>query len=329
MPMKKVEKIMIPFRNKSVNDRSFKTMEGIQPETRGSKHGIRNTQHASRDSKPATRTPDRATRNAQRETRTPYATIRNPKSEIRNRRTGNANRGNWWCINLGIIDYREAWNLQTDIVEARNNGILDAETILMLEHPAVFTLGRRGGAENLLVSESFLKKSGIAVTQVERGGNITYHGPGQLVVYPIVDLATAKVSVVEFVEALEEVMLRTVEAWGIKAERNPVNRGIWVNDKKLGSIGIALRKGVSFHGLALNVNLDLTPFSWIQPCGLQGVYMTSMKQELSAEVSMPDVRKVLKEKFESVLGVQFIDKNWSELMGNLKSQKNEQTTMRV
>jgi lipoate-protein ligase B len=126
--------------------------------------------------------------------------------------------------------------------------------------------------------------------------------------------------VVEFVNALEEVMLQTVEIWGIKAERNSVNRGIWIGNQKLGSIGIALRRGVSFHGLALNVNLDLTPFTWIQPCGLKGVQMASMKQELAGEVAMPDVRKVIKNKFESVLGIQFVDKNGSELMGVLKTK---------
>jgi lipoate-protein ligase B len=207
-----------------------------------------------------------------------------------------------------MVDYQKAWKLQTDMVEARNNKVIDTDMILILEHPPVFTLGRRGGTENLLVSEVFLEQSGIAVTQVERGGNITYHGPGQLVVYPIVDLEAAGISVVEFVEALEQVMLRIVDVWGIKAERNSVNRGIWVGDKKMGSIGIALRKGISFHGLALNVNLDLTPFSWIQPCGLQGVSMTSMEQELSGEVSMPEVRKVLVEKFESVFEVALLSR---------------------
>ena len=258
--------------------------------------------------------------NAKRAIRTSYPTIRNPQSEIRNRRARTADRGSWswWCIDLDTVDYDDAWKLQTDIVAARNNKAIDTDMILMLEHPAVFTLGRRGGAENLLVSESFLEKSGIAVTQVERGGNITYHGPGQLVVYPIVNLEAAKISVVDFVEALENVMLQTINVWGIDAERNPVNRGIWVGDKKIGSIGIALRKGVSFHGLALNVNLDLTPFSWIQPCGLQGVRMTSMKQELSGQVSMPDVRNVLRKKFESVFGVQIVSSSIATLRDTLE-----------
>ena len=221
---------------------------------------------------------------------------------------------------LGLIEYREAWKMQTDLVDARMKNEFSSDVVLFLEHPAVFTLGRRGGDENLLISESFLEKSGISVVQVERGGNITYHGPGQLVVYPIMDLHTARIGVVEFVEALEKVMLKTVAFWGIKAEQSSANRGIWVGDKKLGSIGIALRKGVSFHGLALNVNLDLLPFSWIQPCGLQNIQMTSMKQESSREISMNKVRESIKENFESVFGMQPIDINWSELKVILKNK---------
>lgn len=231
----------------------------------------------------------------------------------------NADRGHWWIIDLGQIDYDKAWKLQTDIVGARNRGELNADIILVLEHPAVFTLGRRGGNENLLVSEAFLEESGIAVTQVERGGNITYHGPGQLVVYPIINLEAARMSVVDFVHALEEVMLQTAEVWGIKAGRNSTNHGIWVGNLKLGSLGIALRKGISFHGLALNVNLDLTPFTWIQPCGLQGVQMTSMAKELSNEISMSKVREVIKEKFQLIFGIQLVNKNRSELINTLTS----------
>ena len=226
-----------------------------------------------------------------------------------------------YSADLGLMDYREAWKLQTDLVDARIKKDVSSDVVLFLEHPAVYTLGRRGGDENLLVSESFLEKSGISVVQVERGGNITYHGPGQLVVYPIMDLQTARIGVVEFVEALEKVMLKTVALWGIKAKRSSANRGIWVGDKKLGSIGVALRKGISFHGLALNVDLDLLPFSWIQPCGLQDVQMTSMKLELSRDVSMINVQKKLKENFNLVFKMHFVDKSLSELKGILGNQK--------
>jgi lipoate-protein ligase B len=271
---------------------------------------------AGRNAKPAPRIPHPAPR-------IPHPATRTAQPEPRNAQHA------WWCIDLGTVDYQKAWKLQTDTVAARNNKVIDTDMILMLEHPPVFTLGRRGGTENLLVSEAFLDQSGIAVTQVERGGNITYHGPGQLVVYPIVDLEAAGISVVEFVEALEQVMLRTVEAWGIKAERNSVNRGIWVGDKKMGSIGIALRKGISFHGLALNVNLDLTPFSWIQPCGLQGVRMTSMEQEISGKVSMRKMRKVIKEQMQVVFGAALVSKSEISLLNVIKAQTSEQSTINV
>ena len=181
----------------------------------------------------------------------------------------------------------------------------------------MFTLGRRGGLDNLVVSEAFLKKSGIPVVHVERGGYITYHGPGQLVVYPIINLQARRIGVNEFVEAMEEVMLRTVGAWGLSANRNPMNRGIWIGNKKMGSIGIALRKGISFHGLALNVNLELTPFTWIQPCGLENVTMTSMQQELNKAVTMGQVSNALAHQFESVFGIELQTKPLLELQTQL------------
>jgi len=187
-------------------------------------------------------------------------------------------------------------------------------------HPPVFTLGRRGGLNNLTVSEAFLEKEGISVVQVERGGDITFHGPGQLVVYPIIDLRAARLGVVDYVTALEEVMIRTAVDWGIRAERNPKNRGVWVGDWKLGSIGVAIRRGVSFHGLAFNVNTSLMPFSWIHPCGLENTEMTSLMHELSREVSMNQVRNAARHHFEAVFGVELVAKNLSELLDLVERQ---------
>lgn len=218
----------------------------------------------------------------------------------------------WLNIDFDRIDYQEAWDLQSNLITARKTGLLKNDIVLFLEHPPVFTLGRRGGRECLLVSEEFLEKSGVQVIQVERGGNITFHGPGQLVAYPIVDLQRARIKVVDFVNDLEEVMLRTAAHWGIAAERNSANRGIWLGPHKMGSIGIAVRRGISFHGLALNVQTDLTPFSWIQPCGLKDVGMTTMQQETAQKLSMQQVRTVLKKQFESVFGIKFVPKELYE-----------------
>jgi lipoate-protein ligase B len=225
----------------------------------------------------------------------------------------------WLCIELPVIGYKEAWKLQGDLVAARKDKTIDTNVILFLEHPPVFTLGRRGGLNNLTVSEDFLEKAGIPVIRVERGGDITFHGPGQLVVYPIIDLNVARLRVVDYVENLEEVMIRTALDWGIEAERNPINRGVWVGNNKLGNIGIAMRRGVCFHGISFNVNPSLEPFGWINPCGLKGVGATSMEQELSRKVSMNQVRETVKRHFEAFFGAELVMTSLSKLQDLLGS----------
>jgi lipoyl(octanoyl) transferase len=185
-----------------------------------------------------------------------------------------------WIVDLKVMDYQEAYDLQQRISDAKTGGLFDPDVVLVLEHLPVFTLGKRGGSENLRVDTSFLQDRGIPVVPTRRGGNITYHGPGQLVVYPIVDIARAKIGVADFVNILEETMIMTCRTFDIDAERNPKNHGIWVGSNKIGSIGLSVKHGVCHHGLALNVNLDMEPFSWINPCGLAGVGMTSMVREL-------------------------------------------------
>lgn len=206
----------------------------------------------------------------------------------------------WLCADFSILSYKEAWDLQVELVDARRSGIIPANILLLLEHPPVFTLGRRGGRENLTVSEDCLQKLGIPIMHVERGGNITFHGPGQLVGYPIMDLHATQLTLTGYVECLEEVMIRTASHWGVEAGRNTVNRGVWVGNRKLGSVGIAVRRGITFHGFALNVNLSLEPFSWINPCGLQGIAMTSLELELSHEVSMTEAREQIKRDIETI-----------------------------
>ncbi len=231
----------------------------------------------------------------------------------------------WLCIDLPAMGYREAWNLQTDLVAARKDKIIDTNVILLLEHPPVFTVGRRGGLNNLAVSEDFLKKTGIPVIQVERGGNITFHGPGQLVMYPIINLQVARLSVVDYVEYLEEVMIRTAADWGINAERNSINRGVWVGKNKLGSIGIAIRRGICFHGIAFNINLSLKPFGWMNPCGLPDIGMTSMERELSRNVSVNEVRESVKRHVAAVFGVELVMTDLLELQSILATDPHRHT----
>jgi lipoate-protein ligase B len=219
----------------------------------------------------------------------------------------------WYCVELPLMDYSAVWHLQTGLVEARKKRIIEHDIVLLLEHPAVFTLGRSGGKENLKVSESFLKRSGTQMVHVERGGSITYHGPGQLVGYPIVDLNRFRLKVVDYVESLEEVMIRTAAKWGIIAERNPTNRGVWVGGNKLGSIGVAVRRGISFHGFALNVSVALEPFCWINPCGLKNIGMTSFEKELTHPVSIRHVRQTVKRSMQNVFDVKFVSTTLSQL----------------
>jgi len=209
----------------------------------------------------------------------------------------------WYCVSLPPTDYCRVWHLQKELVAARKAKTIDADTVLVLEHPPVFTFGRRGGIENLTVPQTFLEKSGVGLFQVERGGSITFHGPGQLVVYLIMDLHRAGIGVTDYVTRLEEIMLRTAADWGIAARRHALNRGIWVDLKKMGSVGIAVRHGITFHGLALNVNLSLDPFNWIHPCGLKGIQVTSLAKESAQNVSIGRVRTSVQRHIESVFNV--------------------------
>jgi len=214
--------------------------------------------------------------------------------------------------------FTRAHELQLEILEARIAGNLKTDTVLLLEHPAVFTMGRRGGYDNLKVSTSFLADSGIRLHHIERGGDITFHGPGQLVLYPVMNLKATGFGVLGFVEKLEEVMVRTAADWGITATRDPRNRGVWVDNNKMGSIGIAVRRGVAFHGMALNVDLSLEPFSWINPCGLAGIGVTSMNLEGEKPAAVGEVKTVLKKHFEDVFSVIFLDIDINSLKTMMK-----------
>lgn len=219
----------------------------------------------------------------------------------------------WFCVDLPTIAYTEAWTLQGRLVTARKKNTLDKDLVLVLEHPPVFTMGRRGGLNNLKVSEARVEAAGIPVIQVERGGDITFHGPGQLIMYPIVDLQKARLTVTDYVKNLEEIMILVARDYGVEAERNPRNRGVWVGAKKLGSIGVAIRKGICFHGMALNVNPSLELFHWIHPCGLQDVGITSIVEEGKIEASVDQARHRIKDHTEAVFHVELVTLGWPEL----------------
>lgn len=184
---------------------------------------------------------------------------------------------------LGLLEYTTALDIQETARREKTANRNQPDRILFVQHPSVFTFGRNGGKENLTVSEAFLKDRGVAIAQTDRGGNVTYHGPGQAVLYPVVDLEQARIGVTDFVYGLEEIMGQTARDFGVSIHRDPRNHGMWKGSKKIGSVGLSIKHGISIHGLALNVSMDLTPFSWINPCGMTGVSMTSLKQELERQ----------------------------------------------
>lgn len=208
-------------------------------------------------------------------------------------------------VDLGLTDYAAAYALQLALVEKRRNGTVADDLFLVTEHPATFTLGRRGGQENLMVSEQFLRDKNIPLMHIERGGDITFHGAGQLVIYPILHLRQAGLTVSDYVYLLEEIMIRLAASCGVVAARDCRNHGVWVGDKKLGSVGIAIRHGVAFHGLALNVNISLEPFSWVNPCGLTGVQMTTLTCESGREVVFCELEKYLPDLLSQLFSREF------------------------
>lgn len=206
-------------------------------------------------------------------------------------------------LNLGRQSYAQAWELQHRLVRARQEGRLD-DILLLLEHDPVITLGRSATSEHILASSELLSKAGINVFRVERGGGVTYHGPGQLVGYPILSLARFRLGVSDYMHTLEQVILDVLTDFGVPAYRNPATIGVWVgNGRKIASLGARIEKGVTYHGFALNVAPDLSHFQLIVPCGQAEADMTSMERELSIPVSMASVREQVIIRFQQVFSV--------------------------
>jgi lipoate-protein ligase B len=209
------------------------------------------------------------------------------------------------AIELDLVPYREAWELQQQLVDGRQRGSLP-DTVVMLEHPPVYTLGRRASDDNVLLDAEQLALAGIDVVAVDRGGDVTYHGPGQLVVYPVVRLAGQR-HVVDFVRALEDVALRALSLLGVQAERREGLTGVWVGREKLVAIGVRVgAAGVTSHGLALNVDPDLRHFAGIVPCGLATEGVGSLAS-LGAASSMLEARRAMRAALSEVLGAALTD----------------------
>lgn len=197
-------------------------------------------------------------------------------------------------LDLGLIDYEEAYTAQKELVRLRKLGEIE-DSFIFAEHYPVFTIGRTGRIENLLDTEERLSEKGIKVLRVDRGGDITFHGPGQLVVYPIVDLKDRGSDLHRYLRDLEEFIMELLKKYSVCGQRLPGKTGVWVEDRKIASIGIAASGWVTFHGFALNINTDLEFFSMINPCGMKHVRMTSLAQILDRKVTMIDVKKKIEE----------------------------------
>lgn len=204
---------------------------------------------------------------------------------------------------LGLIGYSEAYHLQTELLRQRVSSEI-TDTLLLLEHPPTITIGKSGKLENVLASQAQLAKEGVSLFFVDRGGDVTYHGPGQLVAYPIIDLRKRGRDVHKYVRDLEEVIIRTVNDFGIKACRDRNHRGAWVGDEEIAAMGLRVRRWVSMHGFALNVNMDLEPFSLINPCGFTDRRATSISNLLSQDVAMAAVTESLLAHFSEVFDAQ-------------------------
>ena len=195
---------------------------------------------------------------------------------------------------LGRLGYAEAFEMQHQLAERRKRGEI-CDQLLFVEHPHVITLGRNGHIENLLAGEEHLRGAGIEFHHTNRGGDITYHGPGQIVGYPILDLREWKRDVVAYVRTLEQVIIDTLQQFGISGGRSEGNTGVWVDGKKIAAIGIHISRWVTSHGFALNVSTDLSYFQYIVPCGLTKP-VTSMR-DLGCSASREAVSTALTEQF--------------------------------
>ena len=220
---------------------------------------------------------------------------------------------------LGHKDYKETWDYQESLFEeivelkrknrAENTDLSTPNYFLFVEHPHVYTLGKSGHIENLLIDEAALAKKGATFYKINRGGDITYHGPGQIVGYPIIDLENFFTDIHKYLRSLEEVIIRTLADYGIKGERSEGETGVWLDvgtpfARKICAMGVRASRWVTMHGFALNVNTDLGYFDNIIPCGIRGKAVTSLNVELSKEkVDTEEVKRYILKHFEEIFGV--------------------------
>ena len=223
---------------------------------------------------------------------------------------------------LGIKDYKKAWDFQNEIFQ----GIIDIKLanrertakqvppnyFLFTEHPPVYTLGKSGDLSNLLLNEEQLQQKGISFFKSNRGGDITFHGPGQIVGYPIIDLEAFKPDIRWYMRSLEEVIIRTISEYGLKGERSEGETGVWLDvgtpfARKICALGVRTSRWVTMHGFALNVNTNLGYFDHIIPCGIRGKAVTSLEAELNRKVPLEEVKPLVLKNFKTVFEAELIE----------------------
>lgn len=217
---------------------------------------------------------------------------------------------------LGSVDYAEAHRLQRELQAKRIAGETN-DIVLLLEHPPVLTMGRSAKEQHIIAEPDVLVARGISVHEVGRGGDVTYHGPGQLVAYPIIDLKPDRRDVRKYMWSLEETMIRTCADFGLSAERVAGLNGAWIGERKVGAVGVRISRWVTMHGLALNASSDLSHFELIVPCGIADKAVTSLSAELGRTVGVPDVLDPLAGHFARLYDA---DVEWTDrLPGGLSS----------
>ena len=213
---------------------------------------------------------------------------------------------------LGLKDYKECWDYQEIIHQQVVNDKLtskkssDINRFLLVEHPHVYTLGKSGDEHNLLINGDFLKKIDAVYYKINRGGDITYHGPGQLVGYPIIDLENYKIGVKDFIFKMEQAIIQTIAEYGLEGSLKDGATGVWLDatipakSRKICAIGVRISRYVSMHGFALNVNTDMRYFNYINPCGFITYGVTSIEKELGRKIDLQEVKKIVKVKFNAI-----------------------------
>jgi lipoate-protein ligase B len=220
-------------------------------------------------------------------------------------------------LDLGLTSYAPAFAIQEQLLQARMTGRFPP-TIILQENWPVFTIGRSGSRANILVSTQELEQREIEVLEVNRGGDITYHGPGQLIASPLLYLGDIDLNANQYLHRLEDVLVELLAHYGIQAGKKTDYPGVWLGETKIGAVGIAVKHGYTFHGLSLNVNLDLTPFSLINPCGVSCMSVTSLHHLIGRPIAMAEIKARLREILERTFALRLQDVSWGDVQSVLE-----------